>query len=118
MPDADKTALHHLEESLWHPETRYDLAHQERVFATECFEFGRSGKRYTRAEMISGSGRPFQAVLSDLEVRLLSSDVALVTYLSALTAEAGPELSNRSSIWVRSGATWQLHFHQGTPVAA
>ena len=111
MSDTDIAALRHLEESLWSQETRYDLAHQEKIFAADCVEFGRSGKRYRRAELISASGKPFEAGLSEFEVHLLSGNVALTTYVSSLTADGATEISNRSSIWVRVGATWQLHFH-------
>ena len=107
-----------LEQSLWCPETRYNLGHQEKIFAASFVEFGRSGQRYTRAELISASGRQFEAEVSEFQVRLLSDNVALLTYVSSFKADGEIEISNRCSLWVRDGTTWQLHFHQGTPAKA
>ena len=42
LTQKDIEELRGLEESFWRSETRYDLAHQERFFAPDCFEFGRS----------------------------------------------------------------------------
>ena len=121
-PD-DIEALSALEESLWRPETRYDLAHQDAIFAPDCVEFGRSGKRFARIELIAGAGRNFRAELPLplFQVRMLSADVALVTYRSKIYADHKSgrtcEMANRSSLWVRTGDSWRLHFHQGTPVS-
>jgi len=41
-----------LEQTLWRRETRFDRALMEATFAPGFFEFGRSGRRYTRAELI------------------------------------------------------------------
>jgi hypothetical protein len=46
ISDADRTELIRLEEAMWIAETRYDKAFQERHFATDFFEFGRSGRTY------------------------------------------------------------------------
>ena len=119
MPTSDDLeALYALEVSLWQAETRYDVAHQENVFAANCFEFGRSGKRYSREDLIASAGHPFQAKLPlpFFHVRMLSIDVALLTYRSEVIFGPTTETANRSSIWVRHGASWQLHFHQGTPI--
>jgi hypothetical protein len=44
LTDADLENLKYLEESLWKSKTRFDLYHQEKVFAPDFFEFGRSGR--------------------------------------------------------------------------
>ena len=119
MPTTDDLeALYALEVSLWRSESRYDLAHQEKIFAPNCFEFGRSGKRYTREDLIAADGPPLQAKLplAFFHVRMLSADVALVTYVSQVTRDGAIERANRSSLWARHGVSWQLHFHQGTPI--
>ena len=52
LTEFDVQTLRDLEESLWRSETRFNLEHQETVFAPDFFEFGRSGRMYTREQMI------------------------------------------------------------------
>lgn len=47
QPDVLET-LRQLEESLWRAETRFDSVSMDRLLATDYFEFGRSGKVYSR----------------------------------------------------------------------
>ena len=54
--------------------------------------------------------------LMDFRARLLDSDLAQVTYVSAVTYGGVEELPNRSSIWSRTEHGWQLRFHQGTAI--
>jgi hypothetical protein len=106
--------LRELEESLWRAETRFDVAHMEAVIAPDCVEFGSSGKIYTRRQIVETPPTELRArlPLEGFAVRLVATDLALVTYRSAYLdpfAEA-----NRSSLWRRTGDDWQLVFHQGT----
>jgi hypothetical protein len=55
--------LTQLEEDMWREGTRYDLAFQERRFATDFVEFGRSGQVYTREQVISTNPQQILAVL-------------------------------------------------------
>jgi hypothetical protein len=107
-----------LEQTLWRAETRFDRALMEATFAPEFFEFGRSGRRYSRAEMMFGAGdaEEIDATLHALTVTDLSDTIALVTYISEVRHPAGTEWANRASIWDRSSGHWQLRFHQGTPL--
>ncbi|MDZ4089553.1 MAG: nuclear transport factor 2 family protein [Tabrizicola sp.] len=41
-----------LEHTLWHSETRHDHALMEATFAPDFREFGRSGRRYTRDDLL------------------------------------------------------------------
>ena len=109
--------LQSLEESLWRAETRFDRVHMERLLAPDFFEFGRSGRRYTRAETLSAVPCTIRAKipLEDFSIRLIHPDVALVTYISEVQY-ALLERANRASIWVRHSDRWQLQFHQGTPI--
>ncbi|NBZ87634.1 DUF4440 domain-containing protein [Stagnihabitans tardus] len=109
-----------LEWQLWRAETRHDPALMEATLAADFFEFGRSGRRYTREELIlaPSAARPFTAQLHDLEVKEMSDTIALVTYVSELTGPDGLEWANRASLWDRSSGRWQLRFHQGTPTMA
>jgi hypothetical protein len=111
--------LRKLEESLWRAETRFDRAYMDSVLSPDYFEFGRSGRIYTREEVINVPQQEIKArlPLKEFKVHLLKDDVALVTYISEV--ESGELLvGNRSSLWVRTPAGWQIVFHQGTPAAS
>jgi hypothetical protein len=112
--------LYDLEESLWRPETRFDRALMERTFAPDFFEFGRSGRVWSRAECLEHEMQPIAARLPllDFAVHVVAENVMLVTYVSAVTYDGAEEFANRSSIWRRIGHDWQLCFHQGTPTTA
>jgi hypothetical protein len=113
----EREELQRLEESLWREETRFDRDYMERVLAEDFFEFGRSGRTYQRGEILSLPAQPIQAVipLPEFDVRLLTEDVAQVTYNSEVTYEGVVEKGRRCSIWSRSPGGWVLRFHQGTP---
>lgn len=108
-----------LEEGMWREETRFDMAFMEKHFAGDFFEFGRSGRTYTRAQCMAAPAHAIRAVLPlpNLRIRLLTVDVAQVTYDSAVDYDGVTEYAHRSSIWSRSGDTWAMRFHQGTPYA-
>jgi ribonuclease HI len=105
-----------LEESLWRAQTRFDRAHLERVLHPDFFEFGRSGRIWTRAETLDSEPADIaaQLPLPDFAVHRLSADSVLVTYVS-VTSHDPATATNRSSIWLRDGETWRLRFHQGIP---
>lgn len=104
---------------MWREETRFDKAFMERALAPDFFEFGRSGRTYTRQQILDFPGEPINAqrLLEDLRVRLLDANTAQVTYNSRVRYQDVVESARRSSIWSRSGDTWVLRFHQGTPYA-
>jgi hypothetical protein len=118
-PDEVVAALRALEESLWREETRYDRAHMGAVLASGFLEFGMSGRRYDRDDIIAAEFGPIGArlPLEDFSVMLVRPDLALVTYVSEDEAD-GPRRANRMSLWDRAGGRWELLFHQGTAVAA
>ena len=113
----DFESLRLLEENLWVAESRFDHRYMDRVLAPDFFEIGRSGQVYRREEIIDSDSRPFHAEipLPNFSVRLLSEDIAQVTYNSHATFDNVIELGRRSSIWTRSKDGWVLRFHQGTP---
>lgn len=105
-----------LELTLWRSDTRYDRALMEQTFAPDFREFGRSGRRYTRDDLLpSGGTHPIDATLHDLTVTAIGPDVALVTYRSEVRRPTHTEWANRSSLWDHTTGRWQLRFHQGTP---
>lgn len=103
-----------LEEALWISQTRGDRTWMELVLAPEFTEHGRSGRAYDREASLSVEvpGRiEIELPLSDLTVRMISDDIALVTYVSVEPRGR----SNRASLWRHDGSEWRLEFHQGTP---
>lgn len=119
-PAGQRADLPSLEHSLWRAETRFDRALMGATFAPDFFEFGRSGRRYTREEMLfdQADRQEIDATLHNLTTHALSPGLALVTYISEVRFPDGTEWANRSSIWDRSSGRWLLHFHQGTPCEA
>jgi hypothetical protein len=114
----DIEQLKRQEEGLWTAQFRFDRAWMDGVLAADFFEYGRSGRIYTRDECLDVPGGVIDAVLPlpDFKVHVLASDVVHATYRSILTRGRDVERSNRSSIWVRKAGGWKLAFHQGTPV--
>ena len=112
----DTDELRMLEESLWRPETRFDPTYMEATLHPDFIEFGRSGRMWSRDEIIEAPHEPFDAVLplAALRVDRVGQDTVLVTYRSEMIS---PDrlVANRSSVWVRRSGRWQLRFHQGTP---
>ena len=117
--DPEIEELRSLEASLWIAETRYNREFMEQVLAPDLFEFGRSGRTYTREETLTFPPQEKQAIhaklpLKEFKVHLIREDAALVTFISEVTYEK-VELGNRSSLWFKTPKGWQLKFHQGTP---
>lgn len=84
--------------------------------ARDFTEFGGSGRRYTRAQILDLDVGGIHATLPlrDLECRRLGGGVVLVTYQS----EVDGLRANRSSIWRLTDGGRQMEFHQGTPTSA
>lgn len=114
--------LQTLEVELHHPGVRCDRERLEKLLHPEFHEVGRSGRQYGRETVVNHlSSHPSQpTVVSDaFAVVELGPQVALLTYRSA-HVEAPNLLTNytlRSSVWVKSGVSWQLLYHQGTAAA-
>lgn len=106
-----------LEESLWRSETRFDREYMVGVLAADCFEIGRSGRVYTREQMLGTPAGSIEAKLPlpELQMRHLSAGVVQVTYKSEDRYEGAVRLARRCSIWSQTPDGWRLRFHQGTP---
>ena len=113
----DREMLRKLEEELWRQETRFDVPYMKKVMSEDFIEFGRSGRIYDRSDCLDSPSQVIDAVLPlpDFTVRMITKNVAQVTYNSEVTYDGAVQYGRRSSIWVRSGASWVLKFHQGTP---
>ena len=113
----NREILRRLEEELWREETRFDPVRMNELIADDFFEFGRSGRVYSKKDTLAIARQKLEAVLPlpDFYVRLISKNVAQVTYNSEVTYDGVVEHARRSSLWSRTANSWQLHFHQGTP---
>jgi hypothetical protein len=103
-----------LERLLMQPVVRRSAERLRALICDDFLEYGASGQTYDLASLIDLlEAEPDAATptISDFAARLLSSDVALVTYRTQL----GHLARLRSSIWRREGGAWRLQFHQGTP---
>ena len=112
--------LRELEQELHHFDTRRNPARLDELLHPEFEEFGRSGRRYDRADVLrefSSGGDRGNIHAADFSVAEIADGVALVTYRSAHEDLAGKVVRHtlRSSLWVRTPSGWRLRFHQGTP---
>jgi len=113
--------LRRLEELLHSREVRADSKRLNALLHPEVEEFGRSGKRYGRAEIQAGlsAEQPAAEIRGRYyELSILADGVALLTYVSAQVDKQGHATRHvrRSSLWLRTRGSWQLRFHQGTPI--
>jgi ribonuclease HI len=108
----------HLEEALLDPVVRSDRTRVGELLTDDFVEFGSSGRRWTRDEILDllAGETPAPIHMADFECVLLAEDVVLITYRAWRTdARAGIEFSSlRSSIWTKKPGGWRLRFHQGT----
>lgn len=118
MHSTDKPA--DLEHAVWQAVSAADRDFLAQIMAPDFFELGRSGRRYSRDDILSGMDQQpgVVTVLHDLRTHLLTPQITLCTYISEVRYDRGTEWANRSSIWDQSSGDWQLRFHQGTPIAA
>lgn len=113
--------IERLETELLQPEVRRSPDRISELLADDFIEFGISGKRYTKQDMLrflpQSEGPDYQA--TDFEARQMASDVVLLTYRAAIRTHDTGKItwSWRSSLWQRRNNEWQLFFHQGTPQA-
>jgi hypothetical protein len=100
---------------LLEPHVRNDPHHVLRLLHDDFYEYGASGRVWTRASVTTATTGTREPILAaNLEARRLGPDAILVTYAS----ETGGRRALRSSTWVRHHGSWLLLFHQGTVVAA
>ncbi|RDL51221.1 hypothetical protein BLJAPNOD_02353 [Ensifer sp. M14] len=126
---ADRTVqideIRALEEALHRPEVRRSRTAVEALLAQGFVEFGASGTRYHRAEMIEllceEDDTPADGVLeaTDFALTPISPDAVLLIYRTVRKGSDGSEKrALRSSIWKRNAGRWQMLFHQGTLTSA
>jgi len=115
--------LRDLETELHRSETRRNRSRMESLLHPEFVELARSGRRYSRREVLEEfeGGRGLEPIHAQaFELSELGPGIALLTYQSAHAAPTGDLFrhSLRSSVWIETPDGWRLRFHQGTPVDA
>ena len=108
--------LKDLEESLWKRETRFNESYMRSILADDFFEFGRSGNIYSIDISLTAPDQKINAKfpLKDFVIHEIDELVVLITYISEVQYDE-MEISNRSSLWIKTDNVWKLKFHQGTP---
>ena len=119
-PDA---TLKQLEIELHQPEVRADRKKLEALLHDAFRECGRSGRLYTREEILEDLCGEIASPLiwsQDFSATELSDDIVLLTYKSAHIESDGALTSHafRSSLWQLTGGGWKMRFHQGTDIEA
>ena len=116
QPDEDVQLVIGLELQLLQPQVRASAGELDRLLHPDFCEFGASGRRWDKPEMILAltgeqAGGDAPATAADIAGIRLADDVVHVTYVSRRDQRD----TRRSSIWLRTGTGWRLYFHQGTP---
>lgn len=111
--EPDEDVVVRLERSLLTDEVRDDPAAVAALLDPAWEEIGRSGRRWSREEMLAAIGPLEERVeLQVLSTDRVGRDAVLLVWRAV--AQSG-ESTLRSSLWVRSGQRWLQRFHQGTP---
>jgi ribonuclease HI len=103
--------LARLERAMWDVGTRSDPVWMDAHLAADFLELGRSGRCWSRDEVIAERPDAIACRIEDLDVRFLVAEVALVTYRSI--EPRGDAL--RTSVWRYDALSWRLVHHQATP---
>jgi hypothetical protein len=111
--------LSYLERTLQRLEVRRDRARLDELLHESFVEFGRSGRRYDKTEILRHLPQETdpQAMWSqDFGLQELAPGLALLTYRSASVDGHGDlyHHSLRASVWQKTDRGWQMRFHQGT----
>ncbi len=103
---------------------RRDLSAVAAALADGFHEIGKSGKSYSKAEILDALKDP--AAITDYSLeqfRLLrvSASCMIVTYIATvrrrLQGKEEATRAYRSSTWIEQAGSWRMIFHQGTPIA-
>ncbi len=105
------------------PKARADPARLAELLHPDFHEIGRSGRAYTRAEMLAklpAETMPISVQTQDFSLKKLAENVYMLSYRSAHLSPDGSlsHDTHRTSIWRLESSGWQMMFHQGTPTTA
>ncbi len=116
METALAAHLRALELRLLEPAVRASREELERLLDPQFVEFGASGRRFERGDIVAELANEVAANYRahDFECIELSPTLAQLRYLST-TVRGGQVLqARRSSLWQRGASGWRMLFHQGT----
>jgi hypothetical protein len=114
-PDEDLRGAIDGELRLLQPLIRRTRAEVDVLLDPEFAEFGASGRRWSRPEILdslASEQREAATAAHDLRATRIAEGVVLVTYVT----DDGERRCNRSSLWRRTPSGWRICFHQGTPI--
>lgn len=107
-------------EPIFHrPEFGTTRADFDRMMASDFWEVGASGKKYSREFVLDAleqrhkNPEPEYFAISDFACRAISDDTYLVTYQ---LEQDGGRFSRRSTLWRNAPEGWQIIYHQGTKI--
>ncbi len=102
-----------MERALLTTDVRTDRAAVAALLHADWQEVGRSGRLWTRDDILAEIGP-----IAPVELEVVSTDrLGPDTILLLWRAGADGRSTLRSSLWVRHGGQWQQRFHQGTDEA-
>ena len=120
--DELKKHLFNLETKLANSTIRKSPQELEELLDDNFVEFGSSGKIYDKQKIKEelGAEQEIQIAISDFKIKVLSTQIVLVTYLAEVSEKIDSTeshfISMRSSIWQLLDGKWRMVFHQGTMV--
>jgi len=118
--DQDVQTVIELELRLLQPGVRTEQAAVEALLHPDFSEFGASGRRWGRTEMLAAlaaeqpAGDEPVVTATEMTGTRLADGVIHLTYLS----QRAGRRAWRSSIWLRTPDGWRVYFHQGTLIPA
>jgi hypothetical protein len=107
----DRDRFFKLETALHRKQVRNSRAAVSELLADEFIEFGSSGRRFNKSQIIDALEKEEseqQVEVEDFVAQELAPAVVLVTYVVKNSGTL------RSSIWKSIDGRWQMVFHQGT----
>jgi hypothetical protein len=118
---ATANVLYELETALHKNEVRSSPQAVAALLADDFIEFGSSGRIFTKAaiiEVLKNESVDQLIHVERFQVRELSPEIALVTYLASRADPYGSisVRALRSSLWKREEGGWRMIFHQGTRI--
>lgn len=120
MKDITST-IKELELSLLKPEIRSSRKALDELLADDFVEFGASGNKYTKADILERLPNSLQKVeykVSDFSVEISSEEVVIATFKTVRTTDGKDRvISQRSSHWRKIDSGWQMFFHEATPIS-
>ena len=117
MVDDQVAVVIERELALLTPEVRGSADQHEDLLDPDFAEIGKSGRLWTRVEMIAAlvadtDPEQHSVNVSDMSGRTLGPGFVLLTYVT----QGEGRRARRSSLWRQSVKGWQVLHHQGTPI--